>query len=250
MVALLYDGSWNGLLTAVFELYSNKYNVVDCKNVNHINNAHLFGEKIEVVTDVAKAERVKKGLQQKISERMLRELKAFFLAEEKNTEMLLLQFMQQAFASSITIENDYSNSLILHIKDTVKKVFREKHRMEAFVRFQLTKDGLYYAVVEPDFNVLPLIAKHFKERYADQRWLIFDSYRRYGIYYNLHEVEEVQVNFNANATADIIAEDEPLYQQLWQTYFKSVNIAARKNTKLHIQHMPKRYWKYLVENQA
>jgi probable DNA metabolism protein len=44
-------------------------------------------------------------------------------------------------------------------------------------------------------------------------------------------------------------EKEELYQRLWQQYFTSVNIAARKNTKLHIQHMPKRYWKFLPEKQ-
>jgi probable DNA metabolism protein len=50
--------------------------------------------------------------------------------------------------------------------------------------------------------------------------------------------------------AAIFDEKEELYQHLWQQYFKSVNIVSRKNTKLHIQHMPKRYWKYLTEKQA
>ena len=45
----------------------------------------------------------------------------------------------------------------------------------------------------------------------------------------------------------ICDDKEELYQKLWQQYFSSVNIAARKNMKLHIQHMPKRYWKHLVE---
>lgn len=42
-------------------------------------------------------------------------------------------------------------------------------------------------------------------------------------------------------------ETEGLYQKLWKQYFSSVNISARKNLKLHIQHMPRRYWKYLPE---
>lgn len=101
--------------------------------------------------------------------------------------------------------------------------------------------------MQPDHNVLPLIAKHFKARYADQRWLIYDGRRKYGIYYDLEKVEEVKLDFadlqNDFALNEIFDEDESLYQQLWKQYFKSVNIAARKNTKLHVQHMPKRYWK-------
>ncbi|WP_340696552.1 DUF4130 domain-containing protein [Flavobacterium gyeonganense] len=34
---------------------------------------------------------------------------------------------------------------------------------------------------------------------------------------------------------------------MWRRYFSSVTIESRKNMKLHIQHMPKRYWKNLIE---
>jgi probable DNA metabolism protein len=124
--------------------------------------------------------------------------------------------------------------------------------MEAFVRFQKTADHLYFAIIEPDYNVLPLIKDHFRKRYADQKWLVYDAKRKYGIFYNLEEVAEVQINFEKEMSRGkkvqtIYNSDEEIYQQLWHQYFKSVNIAARKNTKLHIQHMPRRYWKYLTE---
>ena len=155
-------------------------------------------------------------------------------------------------ANKNSVENDYSHPDVLLVQQTYKKVHREKHRMEAFVRFQCTKDKLYYSIIQPDFNVLPLIKNHFEKRYADQRWLIYDSQRKYGLYYDLEKVEEVFINFGAdlNNTAslkEIFDEKEEIYQTLWKQYFQSVNIKARKNMKLHIQHMPKRYWKYLVE---
>ena len=67
-------------------------------------------------------------------------------------------------------------------------------------------------------------------------------------------MNEVALNFsidtqNAATVAAIYNEEENLYQMLWQQYFSSVNIKARKNTKLHIQHMPRRYWKFLTEKQ-
>uniref|UniRef100_UPI00125059F0 DUF4130 domain-containing protein n=1 Tax=Acinetobacter bereziniae TaxID=106648 RepID=UPI00125059F0 len=42
-------------------------------------------------------------------------------------------------------------------------------------------------------------------------------------------------------------DDEILYDQLWKDYFNSVNISARKNIKLLIQYVPKRYWRYMNE---
>ena len=93
-----------------------------------------------------------------------------------------------------------------------------------------------------------------KNRYADQQWIIYDTKRKYGLFYDLHKVEEVTFDFQPetkgttkylpeNATAD----KEELFGLLWQDYFRSTNIPARKNMKLHIRHVPKRYWKYLTE---
>lgn len=198
------------------------------------------------------SQRVWKGLQKRLSVAALHQLHQTFLSEEEGIENYMLQYVQYAFKSPVSIEEDFSHPAVLMITQTAKKVWRETHRMQAFVRFQKTSDNLYYAIIEPDYNVLPLITSHFKNRYADQRWMIYDASRKYGIFYDLKGVTEVQLNFEAqanegkNVTA-FYEEKEALYQQLWQQYYKSVNIAARKNTKLHVQHMPVRYWKYLPE---
>lgn len=253
MITVVYDGTFEGLLTAVFDVYEYKLtdiNIVtkDCFQANVCNQHH------ESFADRQKAERVWKGLTAKISAAALSQLYRAFLSEEKEIENRILQYIQYAFSKPQSIECDYSNAAVLTVIQTAKKVYREKHRMEAFIRFQLTADHLYYAICQPDFNVLPIIEKHFKSRYADQRWLIYDSKRKYGIYYNLEKVETIEICFdaqtnNGKSIAIISDEKEELYQRLWQQYFTSVNIVARKNTKLHIQHMPKRYWKYLPEKQ-
>lgn len=248
MYTIVYDGSWAGLLTSVFEIYANKLAVNSFQTQQVPTNKDLFNPVFIVQTDQAKALRVWKGLTQKISTQACSNLYQFFLSEEKHVEVIFLRYVEYVFSKSVTVENDFTNKAVFTVNAIARKVSREKHRMKAFVRFSLTKDGLYYAIVEPDYNVLPLIAKHFKERYADQRWLIFDVCRQYGIYYDLNTVTEVTIDFNhAKETEDIFDDDEILFQQLWKVYFKSVNIPARKNTKLHIQHMPKRYWKYLTE---
>ena len=82
-------------------------------------------------------------------------------------------------------------------------------------------------------------------------WLGTDFYEgSFGC--TVEKVDTVELSFDeatagGKAIKEILDEKEELYQHLWQQYFKSVNIVARKNTKLHIQHMPKRYWKYLTE---
>ena len=253
MNIITYDKSWLGFFTAVFEAY--EYKIVQpfiCSR--EAAAASLFASIHNTYTDAVKAKRVINKLQQKLTPKAFHQLYKTFLSEEKNIENVMIRYIQYVLDSKVSVENDYSNADVLMLQQVSRKVHREKHRMEAFVRFQLTKDELYYAIIQPDYNVLPLILPHFKNRYADQRWLIYDAMRKYGIYYDLHQVTEVQIDFstdmqNKTALAAIYDEKENLYQTLWQQYFSSVNIKARKNTKLHIQHMPKRYWKYLIEKQ-
>ena len=123
--------------------------------------------------------------------------------------------------------------------------------MNAFVRFEKLQDDFYFAKVEPDFNVLPLIFKHFKARYQDQKWMIFDLKRHYGIFSDRENADFFYPNeWDQNKfikTQNLLHEDELKYQKLWQRYFFKTNIPERKNIKLHVKSLPKRYWKYLTE---
>lgn len=250
---VIYNGSFENFLTALFDVYEYKIKEPDIQKEGFANTS-LFADIHIVPENKVKAERVIKALKQKISNQAFTGFYKTFLSELPGIENVLLRYVQYMLASVNSAERNFANADVLMIHQTSHKVDREKHRMKAFIRFQKTKDDLYYAIVQPDFNVLPLIVKHFKDRYADQRWLIYDVRRKYGLYYDKEMVTEVNIDFkeninDASVKQNIYDEEEDLYQSLWQTYFNSVNIKARKNMKLHIQHMPKRYWKYLTEKQ-
>ena len=245
MVSLLYDGSLDGFLTAIFDAYERKLQVHNIRKQGRLLQ-DLFGESIFIEADKQKAGRVWDSFTAKVTNTGKDYLICALLSELPDVEDALFGFIRQVFSSKENIECDYSSMHVLHLERVSKMVHRERHRMKAFIRFQLTKDGIYYAAVDPDFNVLPLIISHFKNRYADQRWLIYDLRRKYGIYYNLDTVETIHLEFNED-TDGAFDDKEELYQQLWKDYFKSVNISSRKNMTLHIRHVPKRYWKYLTE---
>lgn len=250
MQIICYDKTFEGFLSAVFDIY--EYKLKDVKFSESGSAASsLFGQAHNVVTDEVKFTRVWNGIVKRVSLPAATQLYHAFLSE--SIEDMLYRYVKYALESKTPINRNYSHEAVLGVTQMAKKVHREKHRMEAFVRFKLTKDKLYYAIVEPDFNVLPLIANHFKRRYADQCWMIYDIRRKYGIHYDLKEVTTVTLDIKgASAKSLTLIEDdeEPFFRQLWQNYFRSVNIPSRKNMKLHIQHMPQRYWRFLTEKQV
>lgn len=248
---LRYDGTFEGFLSSVFYVYEHKLEIVSIEKDEKYEPT-FFDNSVVILSEEKIAKRVWRGLSKKVSAQGKTKLYKGFLSEIPNIENTLLYFIRRALSSTVNIENDFTDSEILHLEKTVKKVNREKHRMDAFVRFRLTQDGIYFASVEPDFDVLPLNASHFKNRYTDQRWLIYDLKRQYGIYYDLDKIETVnleissEMNYQDKASSYFTIE-ELQFQELWSNYFKSSNIASRKNMKLHIKHIPKRYWKYLSE---
>lgn len=250
MYTLVYDGTFEGLLTAVFEIYERKLEPVRLLKGRWQSSA-LFEEVIPVVTDEVRASRVLLGLRKKLSAAGVQRLYIAHMADIADEDCNVLGFIRYVFNSEQNIEEDYGNRYVMRLSEILKMVRREKHRMEAFVRFQKLNDGTFYAGIEPDFNVLPLLIKHFRSRYADQQWMIYDIKRNYGLYYDLHDTQFVEMDFaGSGKPSDVIAaysEDESIYQNLWKNYFNSVNIASRKNTKLHVRHIPKRYWKHLTE---
>ena len=46
-----------------------------------------------------------------------------------------------------------------------------------------------------------------------------------------------------------LSEKETNFQNLWKSYYKSVSVAERKNTRQMKNYMPVRYWKNLTEKQ-
>ena len=249
----IFDGSFAGLLTAVFEWFERKPGKVKLKSIV-LFQPEAFGECFSILTDQQKADRVWAGLQKKVKKEWLRKLYCSYLSELPEAYSHLFHFACYIFQQPQGAESNYGNEDVIALSKFAKSVEREKHRMEAFIRFQHTLDGIFYAAIDPDFNVLPLISKHFQDRYADQEWIIYDLKRKYGLHYNLNSVEEIQINFTAGVNKQqpgdlLMNEEEELYSLLWKDYFKSANIVARKNTKLHVQHVPRRYWKYLTEKQ-
>ncbi|MDO1511196.1 TIGR03915 family putative DNA repair protein [Maribacter confluentis] len=247
---LVYDGSFNGFLTAVFIAYEQKLSYADIQRQGQ-NQGGLFAETETIFTNVEKAQRVWNGIRKK-SNAAIKNIYFTFLSENRNIEALLYHYIRKLMGSKINSATNFSDDCILKINQIAHKVGREKHRMEAFIRFQLTKDGVYFANIEPDFDVLPLISKHFRNRYADQQWIIYDVKRKYGLFYDLKSVEVIsldltEIHTNSLEKSTAFTDEEYEYQNLWTNYFKSTNIKSRINTKLHTQHVPKRYWKYLSE---
>jgi probable DNA metabolism protein len=250
----IYDGTYEGLLSCIFVIFRDQITPVAI-NPGDSYQPSLLDEVTRVTTNNERATRVIRGIHLRADSQAVLLIYKIFLSELPQSEMLVYQVIRAIIhKGDASILENFANPFILRAMQIEKMIHREVHRMHAFVRFQKSYEGLFYAAIDPDFNVLPLIGDHFERRYADQPWLIFDTKRHYGLYYDCRKTDFVDLEnpvFSIDRVSlheeQIQDEKEKEYQSLWKNYFHAVNIRERNNKKLHLRHMPRRYWKYLIE---
>jgi probable DNA metabolism protein len=253
MTVLFYDKTFEGLLTAVFDAYSLK--LFPDKLLGEGSVAPMFMEaSYTVITEEEKSARVWKGLEKKLSKGACNMLAYVWLSEEEGSDDLMFRYIRKAIDSKISIETNFADGDVLEMNRLARKVSHEELYLKQFIRFQKAADDIFFAPVFPIYNALPLAVRHFKDRFSDQKWVIYDMKRKYGYYYDLNTMMEITLDndehlLSGKLDEKLMAEDEKLFQELWKGYFKSMTIKERINPKLQRQHMPKRFWKYLTEKQ-
>ena len=259
MTVFTFDGTLDGLLTAVFDAYAQHLPPGELLRRGQPLPLFCDGEHAVTTAD-DKAARVWAGLEKRLSREGLHLVTLSWLSELPELDTPLFRYVYKVFQQPPTaksIETNYADPDVLAVRNVARRVAHEQQRMKQFIRFQKAKDGTYLAVVSPDHNVLPLITDHFQDRFRDQPWLIYDAHRHYGYYYappqpamRITFGDEASVPFSledGRLSDDIVSSDDRLLQDLWRTYFKAICIRERLNPRKQLNDMPRRYWKYMTE---
>ena len=141
MTTLLYDGSFDGLFTAIFEVFEYRYKDVEIVSKERFHQENIFAEIHEVITQNDKSERVLNKLEQNIGKSGIHQLLQVYLSEDPESEQLILSAVRQSIKHpGENILQNYADNDILKISKICKSVDRERHRMTAFVRFEKIVD--------------------------------------------------------------------------------------------------------------
>lgn len=244
MRVFLHDLSFEGLLTAIYHAYysNNKPDRIYCRNFYREN---LLDEVVYIETDIAKFEKVFNAIKNKISKNSLNKIYLVFLSEYEESSNLIYAYVRMGFKLGQEVELHKNNDIVLNIDKISKKVSYEKHRFTGFVRFKEVNNVLYSAI-EPDFNILPIIANHFKNRLANEYFIIHDIKRNVAIVYDTNDYYLTSLS-ELQKDKLLSAKDSGEYEALWKQYFKSTNIKERENPRLQSRMMPKRYRNHMME---
>lgn len=178
---LVYDGSFKGLLTAVYRVFEEKLEeVVIVKRGQY--QSEVFSRVIAVNTDSEQAGRVWSALRVKAGKQGSMDLYKAFLGELKGTENAILKYIAWVYRQEAPGIAAGDCDVSRNIRYAAGMVARSEARCAEFVAARLGVAKERWVSIHPDFNVLPLIVQTFKQRWPDRSWIIYDSKRKYGFH--------------------------------------------------------------------
>jgi probable DNA metabolism protein len=243
MINYIFDGSFEGLLSSIYEAFYRHETPNNILTRLPLQES-LIDNNIVIQTDSEKAIKVNNSIREKISQLTLEKIYYSYLSELEFAATWIYEYIKLGFKTGPNVDLNLSDDRVLRVHKLSAKVTKETHLMLGLIRFKLLEENLYYAQMEPDYNILELIAPHFADRMADQNWVIHDVKRGVAAMYN--QIEWVITDANTIQLPSF-GEKELYFQNLWKQYFKSISIANRVNPKLQRKIMPARYWKHLLE---
>lgn len=237
----LHDGTFNGLLTCIYEhYYSNKANGI---YPNSRYEMELLEKEIIIDTDEEKANKVYSAIFSKISDEAMRHVYYTFLSDDYKKDCYILRYLELGFKMGYKVDGDYTNKDVINVHDLSSKVSKERHRLLGLLRFQEVNDVLY-AVLTPDHDLIELLASHFADRLKNENFIIHDKRRNKAVIYNKKQwiIKDFKLEDEIK-----LSKRELDFQAMWKGYFEHIGIKERKNLVLQRQYVPTRYRKNIVE---
>lgn len=252
-----YDGSFYGMLSCVFEAFLKKEIPIQ---VLSGDDACLFGFKY-IETDEEKAKRILKAVLAKINSTALEYVKLSFLASIQGKEIALIHLLKDGFSKGSrfielirtgftpvksVVVGGVKNEHIKKLEKGISLLTLEAQRFIQFVRFSEV-DGALVSIIEPEHNVLPLLADHFVSRFPNEKFLIYDKTHGLGL---LYVDKEIKIETIESFELPKFSQEEKNYQKLWRLFYNTIAIQERKNERCRMNFMPKKYWKNMTEFMA
>lgn len=244
-IAYSYDGTLEGLFSAIFVAYANHENPLDIAPYNQLQ-LRLGQEERQIETNVAHAQRVARGIISAGGKATFEAVKKASVSSDPHAGTTVFRFVQKLMKERGYLLNQLADPVVGELMRLVKAVDVECERMRQFVRFSHLESGGWFAVCNPRDNVIPLVMNWFAARFNDQPFAIYDEVHHIAGVYEKSSWYLVNTScFNA----PIYSSEECLMQDAWRLFYRTLSIDARYNPELRRQHMPVRYWCNLTEMQ-
>lgn len=233
-----YDGSFDGLMTVIFE----KYQDIGKCEISKENDQVNFLESEFIKTNLVHAQRVITSIKDNIGDEFFADTYKVFKSENvKKEEVIAVTIKSCLIYGRVYLGS--SKKAAVKFRQIVRSFDHELHAYKGLARFREIQDDYLLAEIEAENDLLEHLTPHFLARMPNEKFLIYDKNRNKAslcIKGKWEIVEILEMN-------GVDSKEEEVFKDAWRGFYNAIGIEERKNHKLMVSNMPKKYWKYLPE---
>ncbi len=240
-VIFQYDGTFDGFLCCVFESYVHKEFPIAFQSDEECFALSLYSVQT-VETIPAHAQRVYRSLV-KLSPTAVQIIRRGFLTCMQDKEQHLYALIRKLYQEGCGFLRNPADEVYYPVMKALRHLNGELEKLRGFVRFS-DYSGVLGGEIQPKNRVLPLLRKHFCDRYANETFFLYDRTYHDLLLYSEGHFQIVTVD---SLELHPPGEEELHYRKLWKRFFETIEIKERHNLRCQNNFLPKRYRTTMTE---
>lgn len=252
MVVLICKDNMEGVYSGVYQAYEMHCDPADTRlMLAGEYEPEFFMEYHDVMPDSVKAAKVRRTLSREFGEENSRKLSFALLSNQPDKADAVYHTIVSGLKNRLGfhILENLADPFVMRVMELWRSMGNEFVHMRGFLRFRELENGVLYARMQPEHNVMQPLMEHFCDRLPGENFMIHDIGRKsmavhpaFGSWY--------YVRIPENKEWDIImqySEDEFIYSAGFREFCKSIAIQERRNISLQRQMLPLRFRPEMTE---
>lgn len=236
-----YDGSFAGFLCCLAESAAQGESPCDFVLPREAQFSLYPARSVE--SDPVRARQVYATLRAKLTADERRFVEHGFLTCLPRRESYLYTYLCAALQGEPI--RDPTDPRIYPLQTALIHLMREAEHLQGFARFS-DYDGVLVGEITPKNQILPLLRHYFCSRLPNETFLLFDKTNKQALCQSQGQCRILPLE---SLELQEPGPEENAYRTLWRRFYDTIAIESRKNPKLRMSHMPKRFWADMTEFQ-
>ena len=242
---------FESMMTCIFDVWAARHGSQNVRlEIEPVGQQEMFGTYVHIDRDTTKFQKVTRSIQNRISWEAYCQVYLAAMSDEDDRLDAIYRFLLLGFSVGRTVTKRMADAPVMRLFELSRRAGNDMHYYREFTRFTRIDPGIYVAHIEPDCNIVGLVAWHFEDRMPSENWILIDDRRR------IAAVHQADQPFYVTA----LGEDEflqlqktekyrDIYTVLWQEFFQTIAIRARENPDCQRTLFPLHYRRHAPEFQ-
>ena len=241
--------NWEDILTCIYEAWASGKGHRNIRlELEPVSQQELFCEYIHIDAEEQKAMKVCSAIRKKISWQAYQWVYyAAHSARPEKTECIY-RFLILGFHFGKKITEMLTENTVMQIMELSRRVTNEEHIMCEAARFTCHEGGIYVCHIEPEHDILLMLAEYFEDRMPSETCMITDDGRRTAVIHpkdqRMYQTVLTEKEWEQLQETERIKD---IYTTLWNEFFHTIGIRERENRKCQNTMMPLHYRKHMTE---